>query len=58
MVGSSNYKKPITTLLTDSLFNKIKEVIGSIDRDTMLKACKCFQSRLKAVVEADSNFIN
>jgi len=36
---------------------KIKEVMGSLDRDMVAKACRRFRSRLEAVVEAGGDFI-
>jgi hypothetical protein len=36
---------------------KIKEVTGSLDRDTVVRACKRFQWRIEAMVEADDDFI-
>jgi hypothetical protein len=35
----------------------MKEVMGSLNRDTIARACKLFWSRLEAVAEADGNFI-
>jgi hypothetical protein len=46
-------KSPHNT--TDSLVQTIKEVMDSLDRDTMERACKCFWSRIKTLVEADGN---
>jgi hypothetical protein len=48
-------KTPHTT--SDSLVQKIKEVMGSLERDTVANACRRFWSRIKAVVEADGDFI-
>jgi hypothetical protein len=31
--------------------------MGSLDRDTVAKACRRFQSRIEGVVEADGDFI-
>jgi hypothetical protein len=42
---------------TEDLIQKIKEVMGSLDRDTVAKACKRFRSRIEAVVAADGDFI-
>jgi hypothetical protein len=40
------------------LIKKIKEAMGSLNRDTMAKACRRFRSRIKAIVAAaDGNFI-
>jgi hypothetical protein len=36
---------------------KMKEVMGSLDRDMVGKACRRFRSRLEAVVEAGGDFI-
>jgi hypothetical protein len=41
----------------EDLILKIKEVMGSLDRDTMAKAYKSYTSRIAAVVIADSYFI-
>jgi hypothetical protein len=29
----------------------MKEVLGNLDRDIMAKACRCFRSRIEAVVD-------
>jgi hypothetical protein len=42
---------------TEDLIQKIKEVMGSLYRDTVAKACKRFRSRIEAVVAADGDFI-
>jgi hypothetical protein len=42
---------------TDSLVQKRKEVIDSINRDTVVRACKHYRSRIKAVVQDGSYFI-
>jgi hypothetical protein len=42
---------------SDSLILKIKEVMGSLDRKTVARACRQFQSRNEAAVEADEDFI-
>ena len=42
---------------TKALIQKIKELMGSLDKDTMAKACKMFMVRMDAVVTADGNFI-
>jgi hypothetical protein len=39
-----------------SLQAKIKEVMGSLDRDTVGKACRRLRSRIKKVVEAGGDF--
>jgi hypothetical protein len=31
--------------------------MGNLDRDTVVRACKWFQSKPEAVVEADGDFI-
>jgi hypothetical protein len=36
---------------------KIKEMMGSLDRDTMAKACKRLWSRIAAVAKDGDNFI-
>ena len=36
---------------------KMKEVMGSLDRNMVLKACRRFRSRLYAVVEPGVDFI-
>ncbi len=38
------------------LIAKITEVIANLPRATMAKACKCFQPRIVAVVEAGDGF--
>jgi hypothetical protein len=35
----------------------IKEVMGSLNRDTVVRACKWFRWRIEAMVEADGDFI-
>jgi hypothetical protein len=35
----------------------MKALVGSLDRDTMAKACKRFRSWMEAVVTANSHFI-
>ncbi len=42
---------------TEDLILKIKEVMGSLDRDTVAKAYKSYMSSIKAVVTADGSFI-
>jgi hypothetical protein len=39
-----------------SLVVRIKEVMGNFDTDTVAKACRCFQTRIGAVVEANRDF--
>jgi hypothetical protein len=36
---------------------KIREVMGSLARNTVAKACKRFRSRIEYVVDADGSFI-
>jgi hypothetical protein len=42
--------------ILDSLVRKIKEVMGSLEKDTMDTACNRFMSRIEAVVAAGGNF--
>ncbi len=43
---------------TPDLIQKIKEVMGSLDRDTLTKAFKRYRSRIEAVVAAaDGQFV-
>ncbi len=39
------------------LIQKMKEVMGSLGRDTLAMACMSFRSRIKAVFTADGSFI-
>ncbi len=39
-----------------SLVVTIKEVMGNLDKDTVPKACRCFRTRIEAVVEANRDF--
>ncbi len=39
------------------LIQKMKEVLGSLARDTMAKACTSFRSRIEALFTADGSFI-
>ncbi len=39
------------------LIQKMKEVMGSLARDTMAKACTSFRSRIVVVFTTDGNFI-
>jgi hypothetical protein len=39
------------------LIQKMKEVMGSLTRDTLAKACTSFRSRIKVVFTADGSFI-
>jgi hypothetical protein len=43
--------------LLKDLIQKIKEVMGSLDRDTVAKAYTSFRSRIEVVFTADGNFI-
>ncbi len=40
-----------------ALMDKITEVMGNLNRDTVAKACRWFWSRIEAVVAADGDFI-
>jgi hypothetical protein len=42
---------------TEDLILKIKEVTGSLDRDTVAKAYNSFTARIEAFVTADGYFI-
>jgi hypothetical protein len=42
---------------TDDLTKRMKEAMGSLDRDTVAKACRRFCSRIKAIVADDGVFI-
>ncbi len=39
------------------LIQKIKEVVGSLARDTLAKTCTSFRSRIEVVFTADGSFI-
>jgi hypothetical protein len=39
------------------LIQKIKEVMGSLARDALAKACTSFRSRIEVVFTADGSFI-
>ena len=39
------------------LIQKMKEVMGSLARDTLAKACTSFRSRIEALFTADGSFI-
>ncbi len=39
------------------LIKKMKEVMGSLARDTMAKVCTGFRSRIEVVFTADGSFI-
>ncbi len=43
--------------ITEDLIQKIKEVMGSFNRDTVAKACNSFTLKIENVVTADGNFI-
>jgi hypothetical protein len=40
------------------LIQKTKEVMGSLARDTLAKACTSFRSRIEVVFTADGSFID
>ncbi len=42
---------------TEDLILKIKEVMGSLDRDTVAKAFKWCRSRIEDVIASDGDFI-
>ncbi len=42
---------------TEDLILKIKEVMGSLDRDTVEKAYKSYTARIEAFITADGYFI-
>ena len=39
------------------LIQKMKELVGSLARDTLAKACRSFRSTIEAVFTADGSFI-
>jgi hypothetical protein len=39
------------------LIQKMKEVMGSLARDTLAKACSSFRSSIEVVFTADGNFL-
>jgi hypothetical protein len=39
-----------------SLMTTIKEVMGNLDKDTVAKPCRCFRTRIEAVVKAKGDF--
>jgi hypothetical protein len=39
------------------LIQKMKELVGTLARDTLVKACRNFRSRIEAVFTADGSFI-
>ena len=42
---------------SNDLIQKMKEVMGSLARDTLAKACTSFRSRIDVVFKADGSFI-
>ena len=42
---------------SNDLIQKMKEVVGSLARDTLAKACMSFRSRIEALFTADGSFI-
>jgi hypothetical protein len=42
---------------TEDLVQRIKEMVGSLDRDTVAKASKRYRSRIEAIVIADGYFV-
>jgi hypothetical protein len=42
---------------TEDLIQKIKEVIGYLEKDTVAKACNSFKLKIENVVTADSDLI-
>ncbi len=42
----------------EDLVKKIQEVMGSLDKDTVAKACSRFRSRMETVVAADGDFMD
>jgi hypothetical protein len=40
------------------MIQKIKEVMGSLIKSTVAKACKSLMSRIEAVITADGSFDN
>jgi hypothetical protein len=55
--GITELTQRLIAKLTEDLVKKIKEVMGSLDRDTVTKACRRFRSRIETVVAADGDFI-
>jgi hypothetical protein len=43
---------------TEDLILKIKEAVGSLIKNTVVKACKSLMSRIEAVITADGSFDN
>jgi hypothetical protein len=41
---------------TKDLIQKMKEVLGSFNMDTVVKACKSLRPRIQAVVNVDGSF--
>ncbi len=42
---------------TEDLIKKIKEVMGSLNRDTVAKSCNSFKLKIENVATADGDFI-
>jgi hypothetical protein len=42
---------------TNNLTKRMKETMGSLDRDIMARACRRFCSRIEAIVADDGDFI-
>jgi hypothetical protein len=42
---------------TEDLVQRIKKMMGSLDRDTVAKAAKRYRSRIEAIVIADGHFV-
>jgi len=40
-----------------ALIKKIKELMGSLDRDTVARACRRLQFRIEVVITSDGDFI-
>jgi hypothetical protein len=51
-IKSKDHHNTIATLVVT-----IKEVMANLDKDTVAKACCCFRIRIKAVVEANRDFL-
>ena len=45
-------------IIIASLVVMIMEVMGNFDTDTVAKACRCFRTRIGAVVESNRDFFN
>jgi hypothetical protein len=58
MLGVSElYAKANPHNKTEDLILQIKQVMGSLDRDTVAKACRRFRAKIEAVVVVDGDFI-